>query len=167
MLVRNVDKDNYAKLGSDFIALNEHGFMIVRDEKHVLKDFPVTARQWCAWLAYFGAKGIKNCAEKLGRYTVPAEWPHMFDADWTIADDERAGGYYRPQIERDYNASAEVRRAAHKRWQEAKAEMPLHAGKVEVLKEPPASFIDHDLLMECWNIDMESRAKKPERKQAA
>jgi hypothetical protein len=51
-------------------------------------QFAPTVREWGAWLAYFERKKINHVAmAHRPYYTVPARWPHLFDAEASIAAD--------------------------------------------------------------------------------
>lgn len=88
--VRGVTRETYQSLGNAFIrANNEVGFVVAREFVVVKgEQFPATPQQWNAWQNYFREKRIKNgLTDEKGYYMVPAEWPHLFDADWSMADD--------------------------------------------------------------------------------
>jgi hypothetical protein len=88
--VRGVTAENYAAYAKPFIAAGLSRMisrLLPSDEEP--ND---TRRQWGAWLSYFLRHRIP--AKQMGVlnvYMVPAEWPHLFDADETIADDYTAG----------------------------------------------------------------------------
>lgn len=92
-LVIGVTKDNYGEKGSKFIELNgKKGFVISRHGAQKGKDvFAPTLKQWAAWRRYFVGKGIDvRWFDTRDYYTVPAEWPHLFDAEATVAGDYAA-----------------------------------------------------------------------------
>lgn len=83
-----VTADNYAMLGSQFIANNSgRGFVIARRNVSY-KDIEATPRQWAAWIGYLKRIGYSTGQiETRGYCTVPAEWPHAFDASAKFQDD--------------------------------------------------------------------------------
>lgn len=102
-LVRNVTGENYGQLGSDFIAVNGGtGFIVaLRDGQAQGVEYMQTLRQWGAWYAYFVRIKHKAFAMlKREYYTVPAEWPHLFDATATFLQDVDVGA----EFERRYRA---------------------------------------------------------------
>ena len=72
---------NFIEIGKAFMyAQDNSGFVIAREAGH---DYPVTLREWGAWMAWRKSKNLsRKFADKQGYYTVPARWPHLFDADW-------------------------------------------------------------------------------------
>ena len=115
-LVSSVTKENWAILAEGFMAdRGGTGFPLalarVRN-KH--GEYDATVRQWGAWLGYLKSRGIPAyrfmrtrsmetdgaTGEPSAVWTAPAEWPHLFDMDATVADDtdaaERFQRGYRP-----------------------------------------------------------------------
>jgi hypothetical protein len=99
-LVRNVTIDNYAKLAQPFIKAEQSRIV----SRILSEDGIDTRRQWGAWLSYFlrhritGRQGktawAKHGMAWLDEYMVPAEWPHLFDADETVQGDHKAGNAF-------------------------------------------------------------------------
>jgi hypothetical protein len=118
-LASNVTRENYTSKASDFVKVAGEGFIIaLREGKVQNLDYDATPKQWGAWRAYFVARKINTAfMDKQGNdgkpYTVPAEWPHLFDADATVQDDYAAGEYFisRRRPERQYNLDTTIRRA--------------------------------------------------------
>lgn len=102
--VSGVTEPTYAKLAEgSMLARGGRGVMIFRIEQMFPTEFGLqkrhaTRRQWGAWRAYFAKLKI-NLAffDSRNYYTVPAEWPHLFDADQPEADDIAAAGWYDQQ----------------------------------------------------------------------
>jgi hypothetical protein len=96
-LVSGVTNETYAKLGSRFIAAHDgEGFLIALKEgkSHGVEYHP-TLQQWGAWLSYFRRKNIPTRFMKTRDYwTVPAEWPHLFDTEASIQSDMEAGWHF-------------------------------------------------------------------------
>ena len=93
-LAHDVTADNYAEKARGFIAANGgKGFVIVQWPTHKASlELKPTLSQWGAWRAYFQVKKINmGWFEHRAYYTVPAEWPHEFDAQATIASDVEHG----------------------------------------------------------------------------
>jgi hypothetical protein len=92
--VRNVTAENFSSLGKSFIALNDgkcYSISLKGWSMHGVQQ-PPNPRAWGAWRGYFISKNIPiafmDKQAKWGNpWAVPAEWPHLFDADRTIPDD--------------------------------------------------------------------------------
>lgn len=118
-LARDVTAETYAVKAKAFILANDNvGFVIAIQD--TAKADAITARQWGAWLSYFkrlGIKGYPALMERLGYFTVPAEWPHLFDADATVqSDNAAADGFERIEGDRKrkFNLSQAAGSAAKK-----------------------------------------------------
>ncbi|TXH51317.1 MAG: hypothetical protein E6Q97_18660 [Desulfurellales bacterium] len=99
-----ITAETYARRGSEFIAQAGKGFAIsLYASRKAGQDLPATPKQWGAWLAYFRSKGIPYAWMARQRVvTVPAEWPHQFDADATAeGDKEAAEDFYREHAARE------------------------------------------------------------------
>lgn len=115
-LVNGVTVDNFAAVGKAFIGAFGGSVIALKQGQYLGCDHASLPRQWGAWRAYFKRKGIRTGlmdarAAEGKPYTVPADWPHMFDAEASVADDYEAGDRfvrgYRPP--RDDLASAAKR----------------------------------------------------------
>lgn len=104
--VAGVTAETYATKALAFMQANGGaGFVIcIRQRQIGAETFPARPRQWAAWVSYFRRLGKRVwCAESQGHYTVPAEWPHEFDAaatmqgDYAAADAFEAKGYPEPK----------------------------------------------------------------------
>jgi len=100
-----VTADNYpAKAKAFILAHGNQGFVVANRPTATTHVSAVTLRQWGAWLSYFrsiGKKGYPELMERQGYFTVPAEWPHLFDADATVqGDNQAADGYEARERER-------------------------------------------------------------------
>ncbi len=148
--VRGVDKENYATLGKAFIIANEGtGFFIVRDAIWATSEFPHTPREWGAWMEYLDSKRIsRRVFYAKGQGTVPAQWPHQFDADWLPGNDEQAADIFEAKLARE-NRAASIKATAKGIPYEPKA-------RTQFIPEPDKqpSLIDKDLLFECHSIDV-------------
>ncbi len=80
--------------------------MALADGKSGTMDYHANPRQFGAWRAYFKARRIPtHFMDRQGQagkpWTVPAEWPHEFDADASVQADHEAGERfmrnYRPE----------------------------------------------------------------------
>lgn len=103
-LVHGVTAENYRDLGKAFIGMQGHGFLIaLRKGKTQGVEYEQSLRQWGAWLVYFHDKGIKTTfMQSREFYTVPAEWPHLFDGDATVQGDMVAGEEFERHIHRKW-----------------------------------------------------------------
>lgn len=99
-LASGVTGEAYARLGSQFIQAHGHGFVIAKRNIPAKRDgdgedVKATPRQWGAWLAYLARIGYRNNhLLKADYWTVATEWPHLFDAAASIADDYQAADDY-------------------------------------------------------------------------
>jgi hypothetical protein len=99
-LASGVTGETYARLGSQFIQARGHGFVIAKRNIPAKRDgdgedVKATPRQWGAWLAYLAHIGYRNNhLLKADYWTVPAEWPHLFDASASVVDDYQAADDY-------------------------------------------------------------------------
>lgn len=107
----DVTRETYGRKGSEFIAQAGKGFAISQFKTTKAGvDIPATPKQWGAWRAYFIRIGYP-CAwmDRQRVVTVPAEWPHLFDANATVEQDkETAEDFYREHVAR---AEASKRKA--------------------------------------------------------
>lgn len=96
-LVKGVTPDNFAELAKAFMGSAKKSFAIsVRDRIVEGIEIPATPRQWGAWRAWRVARGLPVAfmdmqAKANKAWTVPAEWPHEFDAGATVQGDNEAG----------------------------------------------------------------------------
>lgn len=166
-LVRNVTAENYQEIGSAFIGLYGGAIIALVDGKSQGLEWTANPRQWGAWRAYLAARKIPikfmDARGKDGKcWTVPAAWPHEFDADATVQDDQEAANWfmrnYRP--ERLDLASA-AKRAATVAAMKSKMPPPHQYQRHEPApEEPKTTFIDKDKLLQDWEKDMaEHRAR--------
>lgn len=176
-LVRNVTAENYQAIGSAFIGLYGGAIIALVDGKSQGEEWTAAARQWGAWRAYFSKRKIKttfmDARGKEGKcWTVPAGWPHEFDGDATVQDDQEAANWFMRNFrpERLDLASA-AKRAATIAAYKARPPVDPKPEKFDAQTgEVPPSFIDKDRLLEGYERDMaEQRARKakPTQGQAA
>lgn len=161
--LRNITAETYAKAGKAFIGVQGHGFVVALEAKRIEGDLlPASLRQWGAWRAYFLRKKISHgIMERKGYYTVPAEWPHQFDADASMLDDMEAGQVFerefRAQQARERSMADAVSRKAAAAA--AKREFPRDAKRFRtpadhLEAEPKPSLIDEAQLLADWDTDM-------------
>lgn len=103
-LATGVTGENYGDKGHAFIVANAGKTAVVLQRASSrLRDAagdplaltPERIRQWGAWLAYFGRIGYNTrFMRQRDFYTVPAAWPHEFDAEATMLGDYAAGDDY-------------------------------------------------------------------------
>lgn len=119
-LVKDVTKENWAILAGGFMSdRGGVGFpLALARVRNKTGEYDATARQWGAWFFYLKAKGIPvwrymrsrsmevdgTSGEPSAVWTAPAEWPHLFDMDATVGDDNEAAdkfirGYRPPSIQ--------------------------------------------------------------------
>jgi hypothetical protein len=109
----DVNCDNWVYLREQFMDFNGgKGFFLTLKPRWVHGELQRSSiRQWGAWRAWFKSKKISTVwmdavakgAGKHGGFSVPAEWPHMFDMQATLVGDHIAGNafydHYEPEIE--------------------------------------------------------------------
>ena len=142
-LVHGVTRENWPLIARQFIGANG-GFVLGLEAGEVQGvPIPQTPRQWGAWRAYFKKKGIpttfmdakaKATAENRTSvnphcWTVPAEWPHMFDAEATVQEDHEAGNWFMrnwrpPNPQMADAAQRAITAAASRRWQDTRNATP-------------------------------------------
>ncbi len=94
-LVSGVTAENYGDLGRNFIKAKGSGFIVAQRDSAKRLDggdtIKATPPQWGAWLSYLKRIGYKT-EFMLSRdyFTVPAEWPHLFDVEATVIEDNAA-----------------------------------------------------------------------------
>lgn len=101
-LVHGVTKENFSSLAATFAELNG-GVLFGVCVKEWLCDreiMPATISQWGAWRAYRKSRklptGFMDQRAREGKsFTVPAEWPHLFDSDATVLEDHENGEMFR------------------------------------------------------------------------
>lgn len=142
-LVRSVTADNWQAVAGAFIGA--YGGVVLGLEAGECQGvaFGQSPRQWGAWRAYFKKRGIKTTfmdakakatAESKATvnphcWTVPAEWPHMFDADATVQEDHEAGNLFMrnwrpPNLVMADAAQRAITAAAARRWNETTNSKP-------------------------------------------
>lgn len=170
-LAQNVTAENYLAKSKAFLAVNGDGFLIgLRNGICQGVHFSSTPKQWGAWRAYFIARKIGvRFMDRRGKtgecYTVPAEWPHLFDASSTVQEDYEIGeafmANYRP--ENSHYADAATRRAVvaglrsrFPRPDKRQATPNKH------LAEPAKMVIDMDFLMQSYDDGVSGKhSRKP------
>jgi hypothetical protein len=141
-LVSAVTKENYVDLAMAFIGINKHGAMIaLRSGINQGEKFEATPRQWGAWRAYLKTRGISTAfMDSQGKawkcWTVPAEWPHLFDMEATVADDYAAGDRFMAGYREENPVYADMasRLAQVAKWTSQKLQMTPK----EHLRAPPS-----------------------------
>lgn len=103
-LVHDVTEENYQHVGSAFIGMFGGAIIALADGRRNDLDWKATPKQFGAWYAYFKRKGIETKfmmeqGRKGNPWTVPAPWPHEFDADATVQEDYTAGQYFADKLE--------------------------------------------------------------------
>lgn len=113
-----VTGNNYSEKGKLFIQLNPDKIATIIQRSSSKTDaagnqLQVTTeslRQWGAWRAYF--KKIGRALHHFDRsdyYTVPAAWPHLFDADATVQEDHAIADEYLDFVRRRKNQEHDYR----------------------------------------------------------
>jgi hypothetical protein len=163
--VTDVTAQNYSDLAIAFMRQNGGvGFVICRRECPINGQSELgkaTPAQWAAWRAYFARLGVKlTLMDGRDYYTVPAEWPHLFDALATIGDDHAA----QPVPRREWSASvlsSEARKVAVVNRLGYDPTKKRGTWKPEPDTERPLKYTDKDVLLECYaEYEAGEKAKK-------
>jgi hypothetical protein len=133
-------------------------------------EWTANPRQWGAWRAYLSKRKISikfmDARGKEGKcWTVPAAWPHDFDGDATLQEDQQAADWfmrnYRPErIELASAAQRAITATAYRKWaKEArpKDEMP------DVPQKPELKYNDYDELLANYAKDMAAMRERTKR----
>lgn len=161
MAIPGVTKENYSQLAITFMEMNGgSGFIVCRRECPIHGQSELgkaTPGQWAAWRAYFARLGVPTrIMDSRDYYTVPAEWPHLFDAMATVGDDHEAARNFASH--RDGNRSTAVlstqaRKAAVSNRLGYDPSKRRGVWKPEPESESPLKYVDKDLLLECYETD--------------
>ena len=166
---------NYGDKGSAFIMANPDRCFTIkrqsyekRDESgHFVKPTAEDILKWGAWRAYFIRIGYSvHRFDKCDYYTVPASWPHEFDAEATVAADYVAGEQFveflrmRKDEESDHRMSPV---AMKKMVSDFKSRAPVEKPQAA----PRAPLIDTKLLFESWELDNQELMRKREKRGGA
>jgi hypothetical protein len=100
-----VTSDNYLDIAKAFLSTYGGAVVAIKDGKMTAYEYSASPKQWGAWRAYFKARKLSVAfMDERGRdgkcITVPALWPHEFDADASVQDDYRAGEWFVSAMER-------------------------------------------------------------------
>lgn len=173
----SINRSNWAEAAKTYMARHGgEGFVIaLKDGEHKGVQFKASTVQWGAWRAYMKARGIgttfmdqkaqltftDNTLVNAHCWTVPAEWPHEFDAEATVQGDYRAGEQFargfrpeRPDMAAKVQREATV--LAFKRRMPFKAKPETY----EVAEEKPGTLIDFDKLLRDSEADMAAHAAR-------
>lgn len=171
--VSGVTDETFWTLAKSFFAAAGTGFVLIRDAAWATTEFPHTPREWGAWLAYFDSKGIPHrVIDHLGKGTVPAQFPHLFDANWEKKYDDHAADQHVAKLRRETRVATGVVDAAARKtfitnrlgYDPAKRRGVFN----EPTEEQAPMLIDKDLLLECYDADMAAlQAKKDAKERAA
>lgn len=119
----DVTPDNYSDCAVDYMTLAGKGSIVARWSGNCQGvRYEADPKRWGAWLAYFKRKGMKTAFfESRDFYTVPADWPHQFDADVSLSEDTEAGEAHLLKVRRDqarrFDIDAAAKRVAvERRW---------------------------------------------------
>lgn len=121
--ITGVTAENYTALAKAFAQANGGSTVCLQDRTEHGVSIPADPRRWGAWRAYLRSIGMPvrfmDAGGALGRIvSVPAAWPHQFDAKRIRAEDDIAGVKfeqgYRP--ERTDLADAARRLAQVRSW---------------------------------------------------
>lgn len=121
--ITGVTADNYTALAKAFAQANGGSTVCLQNRTEHGVSIPADPRRWGAWRAYLRSIGMPvrfmDAGGALGRIvSVPAAWPHQFDAKRMRAEDDIAGVKfeqgYRP--ERTDLADAARRLAQVRSW---------------------------------------------------
>ena len=165
--MRGVSAESYPGMSLAFIRAAGRGFVIVGDALQATPSMPLTIREWGAWMAYFLAKRIPHAYVKSkGLASVPARWPHLFDADWRPGNDEHAADIFESKAARQTRALSDAHRDRMFVTNRLGYDPSRRRNISRAADEPerPPQFIDRDALFEAHDKDMaELKAKRAAR----
>lgn len=160
-LVRNVTAENYQEVGKAFIGAYGGAVVALADGKSQGTEWTASPRQWGAWRAYFAKRKISlKFMDARGRegkcWTVPADWPHNFDGDATLQEDQQAAEWfmrnYRPErLDLASQAKRAATVAAYKTRMPPPHQYPSYRPEPEDVRP---SFIDKDKLLQDYERDV-------------
>lgn len=94
-LVRNITNENFEAMAASFAKLNDGVCYELGLDPWIREGLsrPAKIGQWMAWRDYRISKKLSvrfmdHQARRNKQWTVPAEWPHEFDAERTVQHDK-------------------------------------------------------------------------------
>lgn len=149
-LAQNVTAENYLAKATTFLRLNDGGFLIaLADGVNQGQTFKLTPAQWGAWRAYFTQRKISvRFMDARGKayhcFTVPAEWPHLFDSDASVQRDFEIGELFQNNYRRENvqyaDAAARAASLAAMRLRFPKTPKALSSPASHLASEPVAKI---------------------------
>jgi hypothetical protein len=108
-LARGVTKDNLTVKAKAFVEMGSGEWMSVGKASD-LTNGESRMKEFGAWVAYFGHLGMfTRFFEERDNLTVPARWPHMFDAEREVQTDYDAAGAWLNRLEMERRLEAETK----------------------------------------------------------
>jgi len=108
-LARAVTKDNLIAKAGAFTSFHDDEWVTV-GKPCSLTNGEDRTREFGAWMAYFNHLGMSTgWFEKRETITVPARWPHMFDAEYEVQTDYAAAGVWVARLEMERRLEAETK----------------------------------------------------------
>lgn len=138
----DITAENYAEKAKAFITLKGSSALVAcRSGSCQGVRYEADLKRWGAWLSYFKWLKCKtHFMESREFYTVPADWPHQFDAGMTMEADVEAGEIYlgevRRKIAKQFDTDRLIKGAAVKRWRTDKWKGPTPPEHIAMEGEP-------------------------------
>jgi hypothetical protein len=163
-LARNVTKDTLTLKAKVFVEMGSGEWMSVGKPSD-LTNGENRMREFGAWVEYFKTLGMPTrWYEERVNITVPARWPHMFDAEREVQTDYAAAGVWMDQVEMERKLELEtteltpeqkqkvVSKLKAKWWPSGKP--PRQKTPEAHLADPPSSDLDVRALVESAERDL-------------
>jgi hypothetical protein len=107
-LARNVTKDTLTLKAKVFVEMGSGEWVSVGKPSD-LTNGEARVREFGAWIEYFKTLGMPTrWYEERVNITVPARWPHMFDAEREVQTDYAAAGVWMDQVEMERRLDLET-----------------------------------------------------------
>lgn len=175
-LARDVTKDNLILKAKAFVEIGS-GEWVTVGKPTELTNGENRIKEFGAWIAYFQQLGLRTqWYEERVNITVPARWPHMFDADRDVQKDYAAAGVWVAQSEMERRLELEtteltpeqkqrvIARLRAKWWPDGKP--PTQKTPDTHLTDLPSSGLDVRALVESAERDLAEHQARLAREKA-
>lgn len=174
-LARGVTKDNLTAKAKAVVELGSGEWISVGKPCEATNG-ENRMREFGAWVAYFEGLGLPTrWFEGREAITVPARWPHMFDAEREVQVDYNAAGIWMNRIEMERRAELErpeltpeqrqnvLARLKARWWPTGKAPAPTPKEHLSEPQGSPVSGLDVEALVRAHDKDLAAhRARQME-----
>lgn len=144
-LARGVNKDNLTAKAKAFVEMGSGEWQSVGKPSE-LTNGENRMREFGAWVAYFKHLGMPTrWFEEREAITVPARWPHMFDAEREVQTDYAAAGVWLNQVEAERKLELETKELTPEQKQKVISKLKAKwwpTGKPPVQTTPKSHLAD-------------------------